>query len=523
MLVLVELGSRRVARQHDRVGGEVLRLGIHAELVRQVDQALNEREDVLRREDAHVVRHIHAEPLVELVAADLRQVVALRVEEERLEQVARVVERRRLTGTLLLEDLDQGLVLAGGRILLERVRDVDRVPEQLHDRLVRAGVELPARRRVLFGERAQERRDRELALPVDTRVDDALLVDLELEPRATRGHEVGREDLLGRVLRLHQVGAGAAHELRHDHALGAVDDERPPLGHHREVAHEDRLLADLARLLVDEADRHRERSLVGQVLLTALLDGELRRAEQVVGELDGERAGVVLDRRDVVDRLAEAVVQEPLERGLLDVDQVGEVEDVFDTGKRLARAGRSDLRGQRKSLPWGRARFRRLRACRTAGSTADGRNVGATCQDTDEAPLHASGACGGRAGNGTDGIVARRGRAVQPQVGGHPAGGAAKAGAAQVPETSRKFERSTSTWRWAKRSASVQTSRYTDAGLGDSAGRTCRSRRQEPPVRTSATTTFPVRAMRRVPWSSSVGKALARPESGGLTSVTVPT
>ena len=86
-----------------------------------------------------------AEPLVELVAADLRQVVALGVEEERLEQVPRVVERRRLTRALLLEDLDQRLFLARGRVLLERVDDEDRVVEQLQDRLVRAGVELEAR------------------------------------------------------------------------------------------------------------------------------------------------------------------------------------------------------------------------------------------------------------------------------------------------------------------------------------------------------------------------------------------
>ncbi len=103
------------------------------------------------------------------------------------------------------------------------------------------------------------------------------------------------------------------------------------LGHHREVAHEDPLLADLAGVLVDEPDRHRERSLVGQVLFAALLDRELRLTELVLAELDGESPGVVLDRRDVVDRLAETFRQEPLEGGLLDVDQVGEVEDVLQT------------------------------------------------------------------------------------------------------------------------------------------------------------------------------------------------
>ena len=226
-----------------------------------------------------------------------------------------------------------------------------RVLEQGEDRLVRRRVELEAGRRVLGRQGAEERRDRQLALAVDAGVDDALLVDLELEPGAAARHEVRGEDLLRRVLRLHQVGARRADELRDDDALGAVDDEGAELGHHREVAHEDRLLADLAGVLVHEPDRHRERSLVGQVLLAALLDGELRLAEDVVPELDRERAGVILDRRDVVDGLPEALVEEPLERGDLDVDQVRELEDVLDPGKRLTRAGRCDLCGQVKKPP----------------------------------------------------------------------------------------------------------------------------------------------------------------------------
>ena len=341
----------RVARDRVRVGGEVLRVLGDAELRRQVDELPDEREDVLGREHADVVGHVHAEPLVQLVAADLGQVVALGIEEQRPQQVARVVERRRLTRPLLLEDLDQRLLLGRGRVLLERVDDVDRVVEEREDRLVRRRVELEPGGRVLGRQRAEERRDRELALPVDARVDDALLVDLELEPRAAARHQVRGEDLLRRVLGLHQVGARAADELRHDDALGAVDDERPPLGHHREVAHEDRLLPDLAGLLVDEADRHRQRPLVGQVLLTALLDRDRRLAELVLAELDGERAGVILDRRDVVDRLPQAFLEEPVERRLLDVDQVREVEDVLQARETLPRTRRGNRTGQVRQPP----------------------------------------------------------------------------------------------------------------------------------------------------------------------------
>ena len=146
VLVLVELAADRVTREADRLGREVLRVLGHAELRRQVDESLDEGEDVLRREDPRSLRHVDVEPLVQLVAADLGQVVALGVEEERVQEVARVVDRRRLAGALLLEDLDQRLVLARGGVLLDRVHDVDRVVEQLQDRLVRARVELEAGR-----------------------------------------------------------------------------------------------------------------------------------------------------------------------------------------------------------------------------------------------------------------------------------------------------------------------------------------------------------------------------------------
>ena len=84
VLVLVELGADRVAVQLRGVRGVVLRVLGHAEVRRQGDQPPHEREDVLGREHARVLRHADAEPLVQLVAADLRQVVALGVEEQRL-------------------------------------------------------------------------------------------------------------------------------------------------------------------------------------------------------------------------------------------------------------------------------------------------------------------------------------------------------------------------------------------------------------------------------------------------------
>ena len=224
VLVLVELVRDRIALEVARVVGVVLGVVRDAEHVGQRDELARERQDVARGQHAHVHRDRRVAALrvvpavqaqVELVAADLREVVALGIEEERAQERARVVQRRRLAGALLLEHLDQRLVGARRDVLLERVADVEvlflglRIAEEIDDGLVGRRVHDEAGRRVLVRERAQQRRDRQLALAIDADRDEALLVDLELEPRAARRHQVGGEELLGSVLGLQDVGARA--------------------------------------------------------------------------------------------------------------------------------------------------------------------------------------------------------------------------------------------------------------------------------------------------------------------------
>ena len=325
VLVLVEVVVDRLARVGDRLGGVVLDrvllvdlLG-DAEQLRQRDQLLDQGDDVVLGQGPVVEVDVEVEPGVELVATDPGQVVALRVEEELLEQRLGGIDRGRLTGALLLEQLDQRALFGLGRLGVggDRVPDVDRVVEQVEDLLV--GDE---------AHRAQQHGDRELALAVDARVDATLLVDLELQPGAARRHQVRDEDLLLVVLGLHHVSARGAHELRDDDPLGAVDDERAALGHPREIAHEDGLLADLSRLAVLERDRDVERTRVGDVLLAALGDRVRRLLELEVAEDDREVAGVVLDRRYVVDRLPKQSllrVRQRRERAALDIDQMWNV------------------------------------------------------------------------------------------------------------------------------------------------------------------------------------------------------
>ena len=286
-------------------------------------------------EDPGVEVDVEVEAGVQLVAADPGEVVALGVEEELLEQVAGGVHRRRLARALLLEQLDQRALLGLGLlgVGVDRVPHVDRVVEHLQQLLV-----------LDVAHRAQQHGDRQLALAVDADVDAALLVDLELEPGAAGRHQVGDEDLLLGVLRRHHVGARGADELGDDDALGAVDDEGAAVGHPREVAHEDGLLADLAGLLVLEGDRRGQRPRVGHVLLAALLDRVRRLLELELAEDDRQVPRVVLDRGDVVDRLPQQPllrVRQLLEGAALDIDQMGDFEGVLESGKTPAGYGGS--------------------------------------------------------------------------------------------------------------------------------------------------------------------------------------
>ena len=116
-----------------------------------------------------------AELLVHLVAAHLGQVVALRVEEEVVEQRLRGLGRRRLARAQLAVDVHQGVVAGLDVVALKGGPDRLGVVEEPEDLL----------RGQAHG--LQEDRDVLLALAVDPDADGVLLVDLELQPGAAAG------------------------------------------------------------------------------------------------------------------------------------------------------------------------------------------------------------------------------------------------------------------------------------------------------------------------------------------------
>ena len=237
-----------------------------------------------------------AELLVDLVPADLGQVVPLRVEVQVLQQRLGGLPGRRLARPQLAVDVEQGVVLAGRVVLLQGGPHRLVPAEPLQDpRLVPA-------------ERLEQHGDALLALAVDAHADAVPLVDLELQPGAAGRDHLAAVDVLvrGLVDLAVEVDTRRADQLGHHDTLGAVDDEGALGRHEREVAHEDGLALDLAGAVVDELRRHEHGGGVRHVLVLALLDGVLGRLEPVVAERQGHGSREVLDRADLLEDLLEA-------------------------------------------------------------------------------------------------------------------------------------------------------------------------------------------------------------------------
>ncbi len=113
------LVGEELADGADAAAAEVVDVVDDALALAQADEVLGRGDDVGALEDALLELGLEAELLVDLVAAHAAEVVALRVEEEPLEQGLRVGRRRRLARAQALVDFLQGLLLVAGRVLLQ--------------------------------------------------------------------------------------------------------------------------------------------------------------------------------------------------------------------------------------------------------------------------------------------------------------------------------------------------------------------------------------------------------------------
>ena len=450
-------------RTHAAVA-EVVDVVDFALAVLQVDQGADDREDVVLAQNGHIVRAFQLQAHVHLHAAHGRQVVALRIEEQAVEQAFGGLAGRRLARAHDAVDFGQSVVTLFDLVRHQRIAqprtDVDMVDVEHVETVETGGVELGkvvlahlvtgldvdlagllvdhvvsgvtaedlfgrnqqlgqavvgslaggARRDLLVGREhdlagagvdhvehrllatpligderhapaiggalpghaivevvenlfrvqaqgIEQRRDRQLALAVDTDVDDVLGVEFKVQPRTAIRNHAGGEQILARGVGLALVvveeHARRTVHLGDDDALGAVDDERAVLGHERHVAHVHVLLLDIehgtgAGVLIhfenDQTQGHAHRRGIGHATLTALVNVVLRVFKLVANEIQLGGTGKVADRENRPQRLFQTghVVghraQELLVALALHFDKVRHLHDLADTAEGLADA-----------------------------------------------------------------------------------------------------------------------------------------------------------------------------------------
>jgi len=272
------------------------------------DQRPHDLHQVLARQHAGVEPNVETQPLVQLVAPDLRQVVPARVEEEPVQERRGVLPRRRVARPQAPVKLDLGLLprlrgVALQRALDEAVLRVVDVREELPDLIV-----------VDDADGAQQHGHRQLPLSVDLDRQHVLVRRLELQPGAAAGDQLRHGKLAPgrRVGGQVEVDTGRAHQLRHDHPLGPVNEEGAVRGHDREVAEEDVAFLNLSGFADDELDPNPERRGVGHVALAAGLLIVARLVKAMLQEPELHLAVVVDDGRDLFEELAHPLRLEPL-------------------------------------------------------------------------------------------------------------------------------------------------------------------------------------------------------------------
>ena len=107
----------------DAAAAEVIDVVERAFAPTEIDQVFDRGDEILVGQDALAEIDVDAELLVDLVASNATEIVFLRIEEEPLEQGARVRNRRRIAGTQLAIDVLERFFLVVRRILLQRLDD----------------------------------------------------------------------------------------------------------------------------------------------------------------------------------------------------------------------------------------------------------------------------------------------------------------------------------------------------------------------------------------------------------------
>ncbi len=123
-------------------------------------------------------------------------------------------------------------------------------------------------------------------MAVDLHADHAIRLRFKLKPRPLVRNDLRTEELLTAIAVRNEVHAGRTDKLGNDHTLDTVDNKRPALRHHGEIAEIYLLNLFVASLCVYELHRHAKSRLVRKVLKLGVFFVALRLVESKIGKVE---------------------------------------------------------------------------------------------------------------------------------------------------------------------------------------------------------------------------------------------
>ena len=356
----------RAAQAHAALVGEEFTHGPHTTAAQVIDIiqdafAFTEAEQITQRseeifvcQNPHVLIHLQAQLLIQLVTAHAGEIIFLGIEEETLQQGLGVRDRWWIPRAQALVDVLQGFFFILGRIFLqaldERVirrhfNDLDALVTQVDelldhgwgDRLVglgnnifsvedvcedhlgpqgffvrQSGLQLDVLNfvelldDVCIGwetDTTQERGDQELpttTAAVEVNVEQVIGVELHFQPRsAVRNDAETMQHLAVQVLVFFKRNTRGTVQLGNDDPLSAIDGEGATLGHQGQFAHVNALF--LGAGFVTQCEGHVERSAEGFPFALGFIGGQFGFTHFIMAEVQHGLLIVTVDGEDFLE------------------------------------------------------------------------------------------------------------------------------------------------------------------------------------------------------------------------------
>ena len=120
---------------------------------------------------------------------------------------------------------------------------------------------------------AQEDADRQLAFAINFHAHNIALAGFKFQPGAATGDQLGAGQFAARaaIFIYCKIDTGRPNQLTHHHAFATINNKGGGIGHQREVAHKDFLLADFTGIAVHKFNFYPKRRREGDVALAAFI------------------------------------------------------------------------------------------------------------------------------------------------------------------------------------------------------------------------------------------------------------